>query len=108
MLDLVRAEQALDRQEFSEAERLLLGILNLDPDSAVAHNLMGVLHERLGEHRAHTVPSGAALRADREYEPALENLRRHCDRFGLDFHRDGLIPLARRRDPSSDPGPSSE
>ena len=108
MLDLLRAKQAMDRQEFIEAERLLLGILNLDSDSAVAHNLMGVLHERLGEYHASYHSFRAALRADREYGPALENLRRHCDRFGLDFRREGLIPAARRRDPASDLGPWSD
>ncbi len=104
-LDLLRAKQAMDHRKFIEAERLLLGILNLDPDSAVAHNLMGVLHERLGEHYASYHSFRAALRADREYEPAIENLRRHCERFGLDFLRLGLIPVARRRDRASDPGP---
>jgi DNA-binding response OmpR family regulator len=108
VLDLLRAKQALDHREFDEAERLVRRAIDRDPDSAVAHNLMGVLHLRLGEHHASYRSFRAALRADRDYEPALENLRRHCDRFGLDFHRDGLIPVAQPRDRASDLGPSSE
>jgi DNA-binding response OmpR family regulator len=83
--DLLRARRALDRREFDEAERLLRVAIERDPGSAVAHNLMGLLHERRGEHRASHHSFRAALRADPSYAPALENLRRHCDRFGLDF-----------------------
>ncbi len=98
LIDMLRAKQALDRREFDEAERLVRRSIDREPDSAVAHNLMGVLHLRLGEHHAAYHSFRAALRADREYEPALENLRRHCDRFAPDFHLDGLIPAAQRRD----------
>jgi DNA-binding response OmpR family regulator len=85
MIDLLRAKGALDRREFDEAERLLRVVIDMDSDLAVAHNLMGVLHERLGKHHAVCRSFRAALRADREYGPALENLRRCCDRCGLDF-----------------------
>jgi len=85
MLDLIRAKRALDCREFDGAERLLRRAIALDPGSAVAHNLMGVLHQRLGEHHASYHSFKAALRADPHYEPARENLRRHCDRLGLDF-----------------------
>jgi DNA-binding response OmpR family regulator len=108
IVDLLRAKRALDRREFDEAERLVRRAIDRDPRSAVAHNLMGVLHLRLGEHHAAYHSFRAALSADRHYEPALENLRRHCDRFGPDFHLDGLIPVAQRRDRASDLGPSSE
>jgi DNA-binding response OmpR family regulator len=85
LLELLRAKQALDRREFDGAERRLRRALAMDPDSAVAHNLMGVLHQRLGEHRAAYRAFKVALRADPGYEPALENLRRHCTRFGLEL-----------------------
>jgi DNA-binding response OmpR family regulator len=85
MLELIRAKRALDCREFDGAERLLRRAIALDPASAVAHNLMGVLHQRLGEHNAAYHSFKAALRADPHYEPARENLRRQCHRLGLDF-----------------------
>jgi DNA-binding response OmpR family regulator len=98
LIDLLRAKQALDRREFDEAERLVRRSIDREPGSAVAHNLMGVLHLRLGEHHAAYHSFRAALRADRDYEPAIENLRLHCHRYAPDFHLDGLIPAAQRRD----------
>jgi CheY-like chemotaxis protein len=97
--ELLRAKRALDRRQFAEAQRRLRSVIDLDPDSAVAHNLMGVLHERLGEHHASYQSFRAALRADRHYEPALENLRRYCERFGLDSPDSTFDSLDNRRDP---------
>jgi lipopolysaccharide biosynthesis regulator YciM len=108
VLDLLQAKRALDRREFDEAERLILRAIDRDPHSAVANNLMGVLHLRLGEHHAAYHSFCAALRADGEYEPAVQNLRRHCHRFSPDFHLDGLIPVAQRRDRAGDRGPLTE
>lgn len=84
MLELIRAKRALDCREFDGAERLLRRAIALHPDSPVAHNLMGMLHQRLGEHRAAYQSFKAALRADPRYEPARENLSRQCHRMGLD------------------------
>jgi CheY-like chemotaxis protein len=84
-LELIRAKRALDCQEFDRAEWLLRRAIALDPDSPVAHNLMGMLHQRLGEHNAAYHSFKAALRADAEYEPARENLMRQCHRLRLDF-----------------------
>ena len=83
--DLLRAKRALNRREFAEARRLLRDVIDLDPDSAVAHNLMGLLHENLGECHAAYRSFHAALKADRRYEPALENLRLYCKFVGIDF-----------------------
>jgi CheY-like chemotaxis protein len=87
VLELLRAKRAMDRRDFDDAARLLRRAIDQDPDSAVAHNLMGVLHQRLGAHHASLHSFQAALRADPHYEPALESLRRYCGRFGLDFRR---------------------
>ncbi len=108
VLDVLEAKRALDSRKFDEAERFISRAIDRDPRSAVAHNLMGLLHLRLGEHHAAYHSFRSALRADRDYEPALENLRGHCDRFSPDFHRDDLIPVAQRRDRASDFGPLNE
>ncbi len=97
--ELLQARRALDRRQFDEAERLLRVAIERDPGSAVAHNLMGLLHEGLGEHRASYHSFRAALRADPSYAPALENLRRHCDRFGLN-----LQPMSHAGAPRIEPG----
>jgi DNA-binding response OmpR family regulator len=104
---LLRAKRALDRREFDDARRLLRGVIDVDPLSAVAHNLMGVLHESLGEHHASYHAFRAALRADRHYRPALENLRRYCERFGLDLHDSTFNSLDGRGDPPSHLGRAS-
>ena len=97
MLELIRAKRALDCREFDGAERLLRRAIATDPDSAVAHNLMGLLHLRLGEHNAAYHSFKAALRADPHYEPARENLSRQCHRLGLDFLKSSGRP------PTGDP-----
>jgi DNA-binding response OmpR family regulator len=99
MLELIRAKRALDCRQFDGAERLLRRAIATDPDSAVAHNLMGVLHLRLGEHNTAYHSFKAVLRADPHYQPALENLRRQCSRLGLDFHKSSDRATDRRRQP---------
>ena len=62
----------------------------------MAHNLMGMLHQRLGEHHAAYRSFRAALRADRDYEPALENLSTPLRSLGPGFPKlDGLAPCRR-------------
>jgi DNA-binding response OmpR family regulator len=87
MLEYIRAKRAIDCREFEDAERRLRRAIALVPDSAVAHNLMGVLHQRLGEQHASYQSFKAALRADPNYESARENLRRQGKRLGADFPR---------------------
>jgi DNA-binding response OmpR family regulator len=83
--ELLRAKRALDRREFEAAERLLRRVIDRDPRSSIAHNLMGVLHQRLGEHHAAYHSFKSALRVDPNYEAARENLSHLCNRLGLDF-----------------------
>ncbi len=42
---------------------------------------MGVLHESRGEHDASYREYKAALKADRQFEPALHNMQRYYERF---------------------------
>jgi DNA-binding response OmpR family regulator len=112
MPELIRAKRSLDCREFDGAEQLLRRAIATDPDSAVAHYLMGVLHQRLGEHNAAYHSFKAALRADPQYEPALENLRRQGNRLGLDLRRsfsraaDRRGALDRLGDPNAKIGPT--
>ena len=91
--ELLRARRALDRRRFDEAEQRLRGAIERDPGSAVAHYLMGLLREAMGEHRASCRSFRSALRADPSYGPALEELNRHRDRPDPDS-RDRAFPLA--------------
>ena len=72
-VDLVWAKQALNQREFGLAHERLEEALRLDPDSAEAHHLMGVLRESLGQHRAAYEAYRMALEADPRYWPALED-----------------------------------
>ena len=79
--DLTRAKRALNYRWFDEAEVFLKQAIALRPDSAEAHNLMGVLHELRHEHDASYRAYKAALKADRHYEPAQHNMTRYYERF---------------------------
>ncbi len=75
------AKQALNRRHFHDAEVHLLQAIGLNPKSAEAHNLMGVLHECQGEHDASYASYKDALKADRHFEPARHNMQRYYERF---------------------------
>jgi DNA-binding response OmpR family regulator len=75
------AKQAINRRQFADAEVGLRQAIGINPRSAEAHNLMGVLHESQGEHEASYKAYQAALKADRNYQPARQNMQRHYERF---------------------------
>jgi DNA-binding response OmpR family regulator len=75
------AKHAINRRHFGDAEALLRKAIGINPKSAEAHNLMGVLHESKGEHDDSYRAYQAALKADRQYEPARHNMQRHYERF---------------------------
>ena len=75
------AKQAINRRHFDDAEVHLRQAIGLNPKSAEAHNLMGVLHESRGEHDASYRSYKAALKADRDFEPARHNMQRYYERF---------------------------
>jgi DNA-binding response OmpR family regulator len=79
--NLQRAKRALNGRAFDEAEVYLRQSIGLNPDSAEAHNLMGVLHELCNRHDASYREYKAALKADRRYEPAKHNMTRYYERF---------------------------
>ncbi len=94
-VDLAPVKLALNQRDFSRAEQLLESVLDQAPDSPEAHTLMGVLHECLGQVHAAYHSYRAALECSPHYGPALENLKRYCEQFGLDFHSKAINPCAR-------------
>ncbi len=79
--NMTQAKRALNSRYFDEAEVFLKQAIGLQPESAEAHNLMGVLHELRNEHDASYREYKAALKADRHYEPAKHNMTRYYERF---------------------------
>ncbi len=93
-LDLSAIKRALNLREFGQALAGLEEALELAPDSAEAHTLMGVLRESLGQQHAAYHAYKLALGADPHYGPAQDNMKRYCARFGLDFHNPSINPAA--------------
>jgi DNA-binding response OmpR family regulator len=81
---LAAVKLALNRREFERAETLLERALDADPDSPEALTLMGVLLESRGQDHAAYQSYRKALAADPHHRPARDNLRRYCERVGLD------------------------
>ena len=94
VLDLTAAKLALNLRRFDEAADLLEKALDLDPYSAEAHTLMGVLLESGGQNHAAYQSYREALMIDPRYGPARENMRRYCERFGLDHGNARINPAA--------------
>jgi DNA-binding response OmpR family regulator len=94
VLDLSAIKRALNQREFDKALDGLEAVLEQAPDSAEAHTLMGVLRETLGQQHAAYHAYKLALEADPDYGPALDNLKRYCTRFGLDFQNPSINPAA--------------
>jgi DNA-binding response OmpR family regulator len=93
-LDLTAAKRALNRREFDRALDLLEEALALAPSSTEAHTLMGVLRETLGQDHAAYHAYKLALTADPHYGPARDNMRRYCERQGLDYRNRFINPAA--------------
>jgi DNA-binding response OmpR family regulator len=94
VVDLTPVKLALNRREFDRAADLLETALDADPASAEAHTLMGVLQESRGRDHAAYHSYKSALAADPGYGPARDNMRRYCERFGLDFTNKAINPAA--------------
>ncbi len=77
---LRRAKRAINARQFEEAALFLRRAIDLDPRSAEAHNLMGVLHESRRDYAESYASYKAALKADRAYGPAQNNMKRHYER----------------------------
>ena len=95
LLDLTAAKIAINRRDFDTATRLLEEALAADRYSAEANTLLGVLLESLSQDHAAYHHYKSALAAHPDYAPALDNLKRYCERFDLDFHNPAINPAAR-------------
>lgn len=95
--DLMLARRALDQGHLARAERHLCRALRREPEPAEARGLMGVVHERLGEHHSAYQCYRAALELDRHDTIALAGIRRYCARFGLDVRDPAINPAATAR-----------
>jgi hypothetical protein len=73
---LVRASRAMRRGDWDEAEALLMAAGAIAGWDAAYFNLVGVLREARGDYRAARQLYGNAIRADRHYQPAQQNMRR--------------------------------
>jgi hypothetical protein len=82
--DLILARKALDRRRFADAERHLRRALENAQDGAEMRTLMGLLHERMGEHHAAYRCYRLSLSLDRDDTIASEGLRRYSHCFGDD------------------------
>jgi DNA-binding response OmpR family regulator len=78
---MTETKRHLNHRDFEQAEVHLKQAIALEPDSAEAHNLMGVLHELRNEHDASYREYRLALKADRHHEPANHNMTRYYERF---------------------------
>jgi len=92
--NLAVARRALEHGHLELTEYLLGRALDLDQGSAEANALRGAVHERLGEHHAAYQAYRRALIRDTRYQPALDGMRRYCERFGLDPRNKAVNPSA--------------
>jgi DNA-binding response OmpR family regulator len=91
---LAVARKALRQGQHALAEALLQRMLHLDPDSPRADTLLGELHESLGEFHSAYRSYRSALLKNRRHGPALDGMKRYCDRMGLDFNNVQINPGA--------------
>jgi CheY-like chemotaxis protein len=81
---LARVRRALRAADFATAEGLLLKAADLARDDAAYYNLLGIIYEARKQRRLAKKFYGKAMRANRGYVPAQQNMRRlyELDTFG--------------------------
>jgi DNA-binding response OmpR family regulator len=82
-LYLQHAKRLLNLQRFEQARVNLAKALALDPLSAEAFNLSGVLFEMLEDYDRAKRHYGQAIKLDKNYEPAQQNMRRIYELFNF-------------------------
>jgi len=81
---IVAAKRCLNLRAFAKARLHLVKALELNPKSVEAFNLAGVLAEILEDYDKAKKCYGRAIKFDKNYEPAQQNMRRlfEVDHFG--------------------------
>jgi len=81
---IASAKRCLNLRAFANARLHLVKALELNPKSVEAFNLAGVLSELLEDYGKARKCYGQAIKLDKNYEPAQQNMRRlfEVDRFG--------------------------
>jgi DNA-binding NtrC family response regulator len=80
---IVTAQRLLNFQDFAQAKRHLIRALELNDKSAKAFNLTGVLFEMQEDYDRAKKYYGQAIKLDKHYEPAQQNMRRIFELFNF-------------------------
>ena len=75
------AKRAINLRDFSTAKEHLTNALRLNPNSPIAVNLAGVLFEMKGDYDQAKRCYGEAIRLNRHFDPAQQNMRRIYELF---------------------------
>ncbi len=77
------AKRLINLRRFSEAQKHVTRALELDARSAEAFNLAGVLAEVMGDYDRARRCYGQAIRVNKRFEPAQQNMRRIFELFNF-------------------------
>jgi DNA-binding NtrC family response regulator len=80
---IVTAQRLLNLQDFARAKKHLIRALELNDKSAEAFNLTGVLFEMQEDYNRAKKYYGQAIKLDKRYEPAQQNMRRIFELFNF-------------------------
>jgi len=78
-----RAKRAINLRDFGLARRHLVEALEINPNSPQAFNLYGVTLEMRGDYEEAKRYYGQAIKIDRNFEPAQQNMRRIFELFNF-------------------------
>ena len=77
------AKRAINLRDFAAAKRDLIKALELNSDSPQAMNLVGVMLEMREEYEQARRYYGQAIKLDKNFEPAQQNMRRIFELFNF-------------------------
>jgi len=80
---LFTAKKLLNLQDFAGAKEHLIRALELNPNSAEAYNLAGILFEMQEDFTRAKKYYGQAIKTDKNFEPAQQNMRRIFELFNF-------------------------
>lgn len=77
------AKRAVNLRDFAAAKRNIVRALELNPNSPPALNLAGVMFEMCGDYDKAKRHYGQAIKFDKNFEPAQQNMRRIFELFNF-------------------------